>query len=69
MKVFAERLKNLRLESRYSSKEVAAQIGVGQRAYLYYESAVHYPDVPGLIKLADFFGVSIDYLVGRSDSR
>lgn len=69
MKIFAERLKKLRLESRYSSKEVAAQIGVGQRAYLYYESAVHYPDVPGLMKLADFFDVSIDYLVGRSDSR
>lgn len=67
MKAFAERLKALRKKNRYSSKEAAAQIGVGQRAYLYYESAVHYPDVSGLMKLADFFGVSTDYLLGRSD--
>lgn len=69
MEIFAERLKDLRKEGRYTSKEVAEFMGVGQRAYLYYESAVHYPDVPGLMKLADFFGVSTDYLLGRSEER
>ena len=69
MEIFAERLKSLRKEKRYSSKELAEYLGIGQRAYLYYESAVHYPDVPGLMKLADFFGVSADYLLGRSQER
>ncbi|MEY8386785.1 helix-turn-helix transcriptional regulator [Oscillospiraceae bacterium 38-13] len=69
MEIFAERLKNLRKERHFTSKEVAEYVGVGQRAYLYYESAVHYPDVPGLIKLADLFDVSTDYLLGRSEER
>lgn len=48
---------------------MAEYLGISQRAYLYYESAVHYPDVPGLVKLADYFNVTTDYLLGRSDSR
>ncbi len=69
MEVFAQHLKTLRKERRLMSKEIAEYMGVGQRAYLYYESATHYPDIPGLIKLADLFGVSADYLLGRSDER
>lgn len=69
MEIFAQRLKALRKEDRRSSKELAEYLGISPRAYLYYESAVHYPDVPGLMKLADFFHVTMDYLVGRSDQR
>ena len=69
MEIFAERLKSLRKERRFTSTEVAEYVGIGQRAYLYYESAVHYPDVPGLMKLADVFEVSTDYLLGRSEER
>ena len=69
MKIFAERLKTLRKADRRTSKEMAEYLGISQRAYLYYESAVHYPDVPNLIKLADYFGVTTDYLLGRSDRR
>ena len=69
MEIFAERLKELRKASRQTSKEMAEYLGVSQRAYLYYESATHYPDVPGLLKLANYFGVTTDYLLGRSDSR
>ena len=69
MEIFAERLKSLRKERRFTSKGVAEYVGIGQRAYLYYESAVHYPDVPGLMKLADLFEVSTDYLLGRSEER
>lgn len=69
MKIFAERLKNLRKESHRTSKEVAEFLGVSQRAYLYYESATNYPDVAGLIKLADYFEVTTDYLLGRSRGR
>ncbi|WP_295583240.1 helix-turn-helix domain-containing protein [uncultured Oscillibacter sp.] len=69
MKVFAERLKELRKECRMTSKEMAEYLAVSQRAYLYYESATHYPDVPGLMKLADYFGVTTDYLLGQSNRR
>ena len=69
MKIFAERLKTLRKADRRTSKEMAEYLGISQRAYLYYESAVHYPDVPNLIKLADYFDVTTDYLLGRSDRR
>ena len=48
---------------------MAEYLGIGLRAYQYYESAEHYPDVPGLIALADYFEVSADYLLGRSDQR
>ncbi|MCI9158910.1 MAG: XRE family transcriptional regulator, partial [Lawsonibacter sp.] len=34
-----------------------------------YEYATRYPEFPGLIAIADFFDVSLDYLVGRSDVR
>lgn len=69
MEIFASRLKELRKADRRSSKELAEYLGISQRAYLYYESAVHYPDVPGLMKLADYFNVTTDYLLGRSDQR
>lgn len=69
MEIFAERLKKLRKERRYTAKEMAEYLGIGQRAYHYYESAVHYPEVPGLIKLADFFGVTTDYLLGRTEEQ
>lgn len=69
MEIFAQRLKELRKEHRRTSKELSEYLGVSQRAYLYYESATNYPDVAGLIKLADFFGVSTDYLLGRTEER
>ena len=69
MEIFAERLKMLRKEARRTSKEMAEYLEISQRGYLYYESAVHYPDVSGLIKLADYFDVTLDYMVGRSDQR
>lgn len=69
MEVLAERLKALRKERHHTSKEMAEFLEVSQRAYLHYESATHYPDVPGLMKLADYFGVTTDYLLGRSDRR
>lgn len=69
MKIFAERVKTLRREHKKTQQQMADFLQVGVRAYQYYEGAKHYPDVPGLIKMADLFGVSTDYLLGRSDER
>ncbi len=69
MKIFAQRVKALRRERKKTQKEMAEYLGVGLRAYQYYEGAKHYPDVPGLMKMADLFEVSTDYLLGRTEER
>ena len=69
MEIFAQRLKELRKERKKTQTEIAQYLEVGLRAYQYYESATNYPNIPGLIKLADYFGVTTDYLLGRSQER
>ena len=44
-------------------------IGVKNYSVYTYEKGRSYPDVAGLIAIADHFNVSIDYLVGRTDQR
>lgn len=48
-------------------KDMSEYLSLSARGYQCYEYNEGYPDVPGLIALADFFDVSLDYLVGRSD--
>lgn len=62
-----DKLKELRLESGLLQKEVAQSIGVSPQTYCYYENGINKPDPEMLIKIADFFEVSVDYLLGRSD--
>ncbi|MCI9610132.1 MAG: helix-turn-helix transcriptional regulator [Oscillibacter sp.] len=66
---FAERLKALRKGKNMRQADAAKLLGIGVRTYQYYESDEHRPDYEMLIKLADFFGVSTDYLLGRSEER
>jgi len=65
---FAERIKALRLDNGMTQAALGKVIGVRQDAISVYESGQHYPEMRNLIILADFFGVSIDYLVGRTDN-
>lgn len=66
---FSERLKQLRAEKGKKQTEMAAFIGKGSRHYQKMEyGEVNVPALT-LIKLADFFEVSLDYLVGRTDQR
>lgn len=69
MKIFAQRLKALRIECKKTQREMADYLGIGLRAYQYYESAEHYPDIPGLLLLSDYFQVTTDYLLGRTEER
>lgn len=69
MEIFAQRLKELRNSRRVYQKEMAEYLGITVRGYQCYEAGQNYPDVKGLIALADYFGVSTDYLLGRSDQR
>ena len=65
----AERLKALRKEKKMRQSDVANLLGIGVRTYQYYEGDEHRPDYEMLIRLADLFDVSTDYLLGRSQER
>lgn len=67
MDLFAVRLQELRKEKKVPQKELAERLGISVRAYHYYEEGKRYPDFQGLLTLADFYGVSLDYLVGRTE--
>ena len=61
-----ENIRNLRLDNGYTQKQIAEMLGISQNTYSQYEIGVlNYP-VDALIKLADFYQVSVDYLLGRT---
>ena len=69
MAKFGERLKELRKEKRLTQQQMADMFDVYIRTYQTYEYDESYPIFVKLIAFADFFDVSLDYLVGRSDIR
>lgn len=69
LQVFGERLKTLREERELSQRELAEVIGISKGAVYYYESDGRAPDIVTLEKLSDYFGVSADYLLGRTNAR
>lgn len=60
-------LKKLRIQKGWSQQYVASQLGITQQAYANYESGKREPDNNALIQLGEIFGVSTDYLLGRTD--
>ena len=64
---FNERLKQLRLANGLTQKELAKSIEVGRTTISEYESGKIVPKQEGLLKLANYFNVSVDYLTGVSD--
>ena len=64
-KILAERLKQLRTNKEMPQFLMAAAIDVSRSTYASYETGRNEPDIHTLIKIADFFKVSLDYLVGR----
>ena len=66
--MLGERLRALRKSMNLKRDDVASAIGVTPRAITFYETGDKKPTLDTAIKLADFFDVSLDYLVGRSDN-
>lgn len=60
------RIKDLREDRDMRQSDLAQETGIDQRTISNYETGKTAPDAYALIKLADFFDVSIDYLVGRT---
>ena len=69
MRSFGEILASLREERGIYQKELAAILKVSVGTISNYENNIHFPDQEALIQLADYFGVSTDYLLGRTPYR
>ena len=63
-----ERLTELKSSKQLMQKEIARGAGVPLRTYQRYENGEREPSASIIISLADFFGVSTDYLLGRTDN-
>lgn len=63
-----ESLKRFRKEFHLTQKVVADSLGIQENAYQRYEHGKVVPSVLVMMKLADAYNVSLDYLVGRSDN-
>ena len=62
-----ERIRNLRIDKGYTQKQVAQYLNIKQNTYSQYEIGVlNYP-LEAVGKLADLYGVSVDYLMDRTD--
>ena len=61
------RLFELRTEKELSQRQMAKALNVSQGTYNNWENSNTQPSIEQLIALAEFFGVSVDYLIGNSD--
>ena len=61
-----ENIRNIRIDNGYTQDQIAKYLGISQNTYSQYEIGVlNYP-LDAVVKLADFYGVSTDYLLGRT---
>lgn len=64
---FCERLKELRIEKEISQQELGKLLNVSKMAVSHWEKGHSEPSISQLIILSNFFQVSVDYLVGKTD--
>ena len=62
------RIRDLREDRDLRQSDLAEATGIDQRTISNYETEKTFPDSVALIRLADFFEVSVDYLLGRTDA-
>ena len=65
--ILSQRLKECRKELGYTQAQVAIYCDITEKAYQNYELMTREPKLEILIKIADLFKVSLDYLTGRSN--
>ena len=63
------RIKKLRIERKVTQRDIAEGIGVSPVSIQRFEYGTVRPSLDTLIALADYFDVSLDYLVGRTDDK
>ena len=67
MSKVSERLKDLRAKKNLSQNQLCEQPGIARTTYANYEQDTREPSIEMIILFCNFFGVSADYLIGRSD--
>lgn len=63
--MYFQRLRDLREDADKAQKEIAAILGIDQRTYSNYETGKREIPIHHLITLADYYGVSVDFIIGR----
>jgi len=61
--LFSDKLKELRLQNNLTQEQLARRLDITRRTYIYYETGKKYPSVKLLASVAEFFNVSISFLV------
>ncbi len=67
MKIFQDRLLEQRKLYGYTQRDMAKLLNITQPSYIRYENGTSEPSQENLIKIADLFDVSLDYLLGRTN--
>ena len=67
--VLATRLKQCRKEKGFTQGQMAIYCDITEKTYQNYELMTREPKIAILVRIADVLGVSVDYLVGRTDER
>lgn len=67
MEILSKRLHYLRELNKLSQKDMAKKLNISIKTYVHYEYNENTPKINTLIKIADIFGVTVDYLVGHNE--
>ena len=67
MKIFQERLIEQRKLNKLTQRQLADYLQIAQPSYIRYENGSSEPNLENLVKLADYFDVSVDYLLVRTE--
>lgn len=66
---YIKRIRDLREDSDKTQTEIAEHLGISQTMYARYERGANELPIRHLMKLADYYGVSTDYILGRTDNQ
>ena len=64
-----QRIQDLRTDADMSQKQLSEILHISQRSYSHYETGSRNIPVEMLIRLANYYDISVDYLVGRTDKK
>ena len=67
MKIFQERLYEQRKLNNVTQRQMAEYLKITQPSYIRYENGTAEPSLENLVKIADYFDISTDYLLGREE--
>lgn len=64
-----KRLKEIRKERKITAKQLAKVLNVSESTISLYENGKREPDLKTLLNIAEYFNVSVDYLIGKTDEK